>query len=175
MSELDRIETMFRGAQRASERIEPDAIGVENYSIFRTKQQEDFESAVRALKNVSSDEELLRAARRVSATADEGLRDGFGLGRAAKTIAVYGTSLAVAWQSNLIAYTFEPSDKKKFLGLKSVARKDLKRAIIVAVSERLEGFSELLAEKVPQSTLHEHVADAATIAMMTAERWHVRR
>jgi Holliday junction resolvasome RuvABC endonuclease subunit len=178
LDELDRIKTMHDAVARAAERGNIAAIGVENYSVFRTKEQTSFENAVKQLQAAVASGQpeatILELANRVAKAAETGMRDGFGLGRASKTQAVYGAGLAVGFQRNVVTYSFEPADKKKFLGLKGTGA-ELKRQIIAAVREILPGFSALLDEKVPQKTLHEHVADAAVIAIMTAERWHVRR
>lgn len=169
---------MYDAVARAAERGNIAAIGVENYSVFRTKEQTSFENAVKQLQAAVASGQpeavILELANRVAKTAETGMRDGFGLGRASKTQAVYGAGLAVGFQRNVVTYSFEPADKKKFLGLKGTGA-ELKRQIIAAMREILPGFSALLDQKVPQKTLHEHVADAAVIAIMTAERWHVRR
>lgn len=177
LDEVDRIQTMYAAVAQAAERGEIDAIGVENYSVFRTREQDAFEQAVASLRAAQSSgdtERILACARRVAETSEKGMRDGFGLGRSSKTIAVYGTALSVGFSRGVTTYSFEPADKKKFLGLKGSGA-ELKRQIIGATREILPGFAQLLDEKVPQKTLQEHVADGAVIAMMTAERWHVRR
>ena len=165
--------------------VKPHCIGIENYTVFEpndvakvrgaaedilalfggtvaTLALGDFrellqgEFAVRLLDKVARLAEVLRGNTRSHA----------GLGQAAKTIAVYGAALAVAFAAGIPVFVFQPSDlKKRFAGKKSASKEEVGQGVTALVF----GLEEAMTIKVPQRTMREHAYDATGHAILGAE------
>jgi len=80
-----------------------------------------------------------------------------GWGGAAKTMLVYGMTLAAAYAVNVPVYIFNPSDLKKRVGKRASASKS---DVAFMLQQRIPNLKETVESRLKAKGKHEHVYDS---------------
>lgn len=181
-----RLEVYFRAACAAIEKIRPDVIGVEQYTIFESNEYEELRKAAEAfvaflgLKRgakpiFSSPAELAQAFASGDlfkkflellgdlSKAVDAFRQQRGRGAAAKTYGVYTAVCCAAYLYRIPIFIFRPVDLKKAVCGRPKASKE---EVAAALIPRIVGLQEKVESKVRQVKLREHVYDGAGMALL---------
>lgn len=173
-----RIRAAFDEIRAAAAVFRPHALAVECYTVYGEKDTAKLKQVARDLVNfvgsipspttLAEPANLMRLAKQTAALKGQldegsevvGVR---GRGKAAKTLAVYGAALTVAWSLDIPLFINMPVDIKiELCGRASASKQD----VAAALRARVEGLEEQVLARVSATTKHEHVYDAAAHAVL---------
>lgn len=184
-----RIREHWSVIQNAVQTIQPQVIGIENYSVFEPpdlqKLRQDASSLVGlfggALRGMQPEEfaallkdetaflRLFRRLQDLEASSKANSSTGIGLGQAAKTIGVGSIAMAAGFAGNIPVFIFQPFElKQRFGGRKGASKEE----VGLGLERQVQGLVEQMQEKVPQKTLREHAWDATGHAVLAADELH---
>lgn len=192
-----RMKTHYEMACQAIEKLKPDVIGVECYTIYESQEYVKLrDAAAKFLEFLGLAGQLTAASRAraqaLNASSDDfaiAIRDGWsdftrtlnlvraavdkfrvvrGRGDAAKTYGVYAAVCCAAFRYNIPTYVFLPMDLKMAACGKRSATKE---EVMVALGMKIEGLHEKVHSKIRRAAFHEHVYDAAGHGMLAVQTY----
>jgi Holliday junction resolvasome RuvABC endonuclease subunit len=185
MDDERRVRIYWTEITDAIQRMRPNVIGVEAYTIYEPRGTAALKEAAAALlaiipagtpgdyltelaKNRGLAKAYLDRLADLSEALRGEIRGGIGMGAAAKTILVYGTALGAAFTASIPVFVFQPSDlKQAFGGTRSASKDEVGEGLYRIVT----GMREHVAAKVPQTTLREHAQDAMGHAVLAVREY----
>jgi Holliday junction resolvasome RuvABC endonuclease subunit len=189
--DVRRLLELYERACAAIERVKPKVVGVENYTIFESREYErlrDRASELMGFLGIVKGQlppEVLELEKLTAVLALDGRHnemvnklaalgkavDDFriqrGRGQAAKTYGSYTAVCCAAARYGIPVYPFMPLDLKKFCGKNSASKEE----VIASLGGRVEGLAEKVAAKIRAKSVWNHVYDATGHGMMALREY----